>query len=372
MTIDDDFIEKYPQGYWKVEDKKFISKYEALLYGSTIKKPVKYIFFDSVWENFDRSKIGKHSLNYLYKQRALQLRNTYDYLILYFSGGADSYNVLRSFIDNDIPLDEVCVKWAVDIFKSNTTIYTPNTQNITATNYLSEWDFAIKPVLEMLSIQYPKIKITILDWFENKKIIESEDLYKKVNHWHDIEIPSLAIWSPSEKYHIEKGKKVGSIYGIDKPSTYHEKNKSYMQFADSATGMGTPNDINPFGTEYFYYAPTFPELTFEMASVVSKSPFIRAQSYDSLSTINTFFNRQRYLIKLLYTTWEGRFQVHKPIRPNREDKHFWIYQNSELSLYKNTYNEMKDQHLKKIKNLVISTNHRFSNYDPIKTKKHLL
>ena len=104
-----DLIDNYPQGYWKVRDKKFINKAEALRFASKVVRPVEYIYFDHVWKNFDRSLLGKYSLDELYKQRALQLREKYDYLILYFSGGADSYNVLRSFIDNGIKIDEVII-----------------------------------------------------------------------------------------------------------------------------------------------------------------------------------------------------------------------------------------------------------------------
>jgi hypothetical protein len=91
-------IDHFPQGYWKVKNKKFISKHEALKYASVSNEAVHYVFFDHVWQNFDRSLLGTISLKELYKQRAQQLRDKYDYLILYFSGGADSYNVLFEVI----------------------------------------------------------------------------------------------------------------------------------------------------------------------------------------------------------------------------------------------------------------------------------
>jgi hypothetical protein len=200
------FIENYPQGYWQVGDQKFINKYQALVHATKTNNYIHFRYFDDVWQNFDRSLIGKYSLKELYKQRAQQLRDSYDYLILYFSGGADSYNVLRSFLDNGIHLDEICVKWAKDVIDKD--VYLPNTEEVTALNYLSEWDFAIKPVLEEVAQKHPNIKIEIVDWFNDKNSIGKEEVFNLVNHWHDVEVTSLAVWSPREYELTEKGKKI--------------------------------------------------------------------------------------------------------------------------------------------------------------------
>jgi hypothetical protein len=134
------------EGFWQVGATKFKNKFQALVFATDTNQEVSYIYFDQIWNNFDRSLLGKVSLKKLYQQRAQQIRDSYDYLILYFSGGADSYNVLRSFIDNGIKLDEVCVKWPMAAIKSQ--VYKANTLDTSARNTLSEWDFAIKPVLD--------------------------------------------------------------------------------------------------------------------------------------------------------------------------------------------------------------------------------
>ena len=95
-------IEKY--GYWETNGLKFENKVKALTYATQNNTGVKFVYHDKVWKNFDRSVLGKVSLNQLYKERAQQLRDSYDYLILYYSGGADSHNVLMSFINNNIKL----------------------------------------------------------------------------------------------------------------------------------------------------------------------------------------------------------------------------------------------------------------------------
>jgi hypothetical protein len=349
-----DIIEKFPQGYWQSGNEKFINKYQSLLHATknNLRLP-KYKFFDSVWENFDRSLLGTVSLKELYRQRAQQLRDKYDYLILYFSGGADSYNVLRSFIDNGIELDEICVKWCADTIDNNK-IYVPTTHEQSAYNFLSEWDYAIHPVLTEISKTNPEIKIEIVDWFKDKQLIGAEETFTRVNHNHEVEITSLAVWSPNEEIMLNKGKTVGSVYGIDKPTVWFENNKAYMFFYDAALCMGTPNPINIFGTEYFYYAHEMPLLTFEMAYCAYQA-FITDKElnkikYSLVTRDNLSFGliayqqQQKQLRTVLYNNWTNRFQVYKSVIVDRSDKHHWIYENSELAHYKDSYQDMIKLH----------------------------
>jgi len=378
------FIENYPQGYWQVENLRFINKYDALVCGTERKCPVRFMYFDSVWKKFDRTLLGKYSLKELYKQRAQQLREKYDYLILYFSGGADSYNALRAFTDNGIKLDEICVKWCTDTLTANTQVYTPNNINSKATNYLSEWDLAIKPVLDWVAQSHPEINIEIVDWFKDKPLIGSEDTFKLVNHWHDVEVPSLAVWSSTENKLIEKGSRVGSIYGVDKPMNYFENGKAYMFFSDSATTMGTPNPHNISGTEYFYWSPDFPILPFEMANVsakwyLTKPDLLSETAFHTNSKFRTgeqIFRarqiQQSMLRHVLYDTWTDRFQADKPVNPDRSDKHFWIYGSSELARIKDGYRDMATMHVNQVSPAFTYTFNGSSMYLSIQSDKHLL
>ena len=196
----------------------------------------------------------------------------------------------------------------------------------------------------------------------------------------------MAIWSPSEQYFLDQGKKVASIYGIDKPTIYFDAASSYMIFSDAALCMGTPNTINPFGTEYFYYSPSFPELTFEMANVAAKSfetdpilknyKFTSQRRHDSKYMSDAHQIQQKRLRHILYTTWTDRFQTLKPMLPNRQDKHFWIYQMQEISNYKEMYEDMRTQHLNQLAGSWYLGNNQNKNittdYTSIYTKKHII
>lgn len=368
-----------PEGYWQVNEQKFLKKFDALRYaGKKNWQAIKYIFFDHVWNNFDRKSLGTVSLNALYQQRAKQLRDEYDYLILYFSGGADSYNVMRSFIDNGIKLDEVCVKWPMAAI--NAGVYVPNTIDLSARNTLSEWDFAIKPVLKWLSQRHPDIKITVVDWTENfSEKTYSEDLFLHVNNFTDVEIPFLMSYSGSEKYYIEKGKKVASIYGIEKPLVAYRDKKWYMGFIDMATAMGTPSLVNPHGTEYFYWSPKFPMLTFEQAHTVCEfldknihfKKYFLSDEANNWSMEDWILSRRiqnKICNSILYDNWNGNFQALKPDIPDRADKQFWIFEHPELSYVRDHYIDMNSLFLSQIDGSYVYNND-ILNYQSIFQKK---
>jgi len=65
--------------------------------------------FHSIFENVDWETEPTDSLSNLYRKRAQQIRDSYDYIVLYFSGGSDSITMLNAFMKNDIEVDEVVV-----------------------------------------------------------------------------------------------------------------------------------------------------------------------------------------------------------------------------------------------------------------------
>lgn len=353
-----DNIHLETEGYWAVGNQKFKNKFQALLFATETHQEVRYIYFDYVWENFNRSMFGQISLKELYRQRALQIRDTYDHLILYFSGGADSYNVLRSFVDNDIKLDEVCVKWPMAAVRSK--IYTPNNCNTSPRNTLSEWDYAIKPVLEWLSQYHPHVKIKIVDWTEDlSPTTYTEEIFHRVNTWNDVEIPFMISYSNSELHNLNKGRTVGSIYGIDKPILAHSGDTWLASFTDTGTGMGIPSEENRQGTEYFYWSQKFPvlamEQAYQLAVYVDKNPHLKQYYYSNASknwsldfTLLAIQMQNSIARQVLYDNWTNNFQANKPNIADREDKHFWIFEHAELTSMRDSFLDMNSSFLSQI------------------------
>ena len=145
--------------------------------------------------------------------------------MLWFSGGADSSNILSSFIENNIPLDEVA-----------------SYVNYEATgdrfNHLNAEIYHVAvPVIEQAKVQQPWLKHTVIDisksimdffqkkeanfdWiyqvnnYVNPNTVSRRDIKLKISHWTKL---------------FDAGKKVGFIYGIDKPRVIGLNGKYYIK-----------------------------------------------------------------------------------------------------------------------------------------------
>lgn len=370
------------QGVWEVQDSVFEKKYDAMVYATEINAPVNFNFFNDKFDKFDKKLLGTVSLQELYKQRAQQLRDKYDYLILYYSGGSDSYNILRTFLDNGIKVDEICVKWCTRVLERERKLYTPNKEDTSAYNYLSEWDFAIKPVLDEIAVSHPEIKIEIVNWLDDRFLKDPYAMFDFVNHWHDIELPSLATWSPSEAKLIAEGKTVGNIYGVDKPYVIFGKKEVLMYFSDACTAMGPPNPINPTGVEFFYWAPDLPHLPWEMAYQTMLAQENDAQylglkfsheiKKDPAQWNANYQQQQKQMRYVLYDNWIDLFQTMKPERMDRSDKHAWIYRDPEMKEYRETFHKIMNERIANVGEYLLRRKTDTVMYKLIKTKAFVL
>lgn len=94
-------------GYWHVAGEDFYSKVEAVMYATSQKADVKYIFNNSTFDNIDWSIEPSLSLRDLYYLRAQQLRDKYRKIVLFYSAGSDSHTALLAFLRQNIHIDEI-------------------------------------------------------------------------------------------------------------------------------------------------------------------------------------------------------------------------------------------------------------------------
>ena len=97
-------------GYYLVGWKKFYNKTLALMESKKTGYEVTWSFNENIYGSIDWSIPIETPLFEIYKQRAQQLRDKYDYLMLYYSGGADSGAILRTFVENNIFIDEIVMQ----------------------------------------------------------------------------------------------------------------------------------------------------------------------------------------------------------------------------------------------------------------------
>jgi hypothetical protein len=86
---------EYPDklGCYRVGDLKFYSKLQAIEYMQKTGVHLHWDFNEAVFSSYDWTMEPQETILELYRQRAQQLRDRYDYIALFWSGGADSETV---------------------------------------------------------------------------------------------------------------------------------------------------------------------------------------------------------------------------------------------------------------------------------------
>lgn len=101
-------LENNPKlGYYTVGNEKFFSKPMALTKATETNQFPEWNFNNETFGAQDWLTDPTISIKELYRIRAQQLRDRYDYIRLEFSGGGDSTTALYSFVNNGIHIDEV-------------------------------------------------------------------------------------------------------------------------------------------------------------------------------------------------------------------------------------------------------------------------
>lgn len=267
-------------GVYVVDGVLFINKSDALKFASKFNKKVRWDFNDAVFSAVNWTTPIETSLPDLYKQRAQQLRNTYDYVSLFFSGGVDSTNVLHSFIDNDIFLDEIVM------YRPGKQIKYANKTDKSLRNIWSEVEFAAIPYLKKQCIN-PKTLIREMDMEECLNDFVSNS--RLTQQWHQLNYLTPNFWAKNamcmtDKHWIslyDSGKSIGHIAASDKPRVRIRDGQYYMRFND--TGATTfhfqPPSLSADESEkirkhqvleMFYWTPDLPQLVIKQCQEIKQ------------------------------------------------------------------------------------------------------
>ena len=304
-------------GYYQVGTKLFNKKFNALVEASNTKQPVGWDFNQAVFaKQAQMPRLGVPILE-LYKQRALQLRDKYDYLILAFSGGADSDNILKVFQQNRIHLDEIWCDWPSSLVEKSNYVISNGTN---PENMPVEWFRVIKPALDELAITNPEIFIHVSDAFEGQTLEDAEDSMTVYG------IPS--VYTTIKRYRYitqymqqfeERGQRVALITGMDKVSPWRQGNQYGFKFVDNITTFKSHAQGNEYlNVEYFYWTPDFPSIVTEQAHLVWDSLLLDPVGTQARLNLKGTEWQQRkksfdYIVnKICYPLWDfNKIQVDK-------------------------------------------------------------
>lgn len=238
-------------GYYQVGDQVYLNKTEALYQATQRNLPVKWHFHEEVFSTIDWTHRPAGTLRDLYRERAQQIRDNYDHVIINFSGGMDSYTVLHSFISNNIHVDEVVTRFPNKAERKLQPVSTDRYQG----NMGSEYELACYPVLKYIEKFHPEINVVFDDISE---CIEQEltvDDYLVSHSWQTLlSFSKFTRQTEQELRAIEQNKRVAVVTGAEKTHVLSQDGIFYGFFQDQSNGGEVPGRT----TEFFYWNKHFP------------------------------------------------------------------------------------------------------------------
>jgi len=322
-------IKKYNFGFWEVAGKQYDNKLKAVVDAVPQGWWPHYNFFEEQFSQYNWTLEPTQSLSELYQERARKLRSKYSFIAIEYSGGADSWNVLYSFIKQGLKVDLVIHKVAEAAIKGREN--DKSIENSAAESYYQA---------------YP--------WY--KKFLELDPTLK----WHTYNTTDEIIngWSTSSldpfevnSLHIGHMNKVPGIvtdgysfipnnatilYGIDKPNLVVKDSKFYLYFPDHSVTCRAFAERERLGLPttdiMFYHDPDCFNLIAKQAHIVMnwfrKHPELlwlleteRPKGVDD----GVLKSYRRLIISLIYPDYQEYWQPDKSSGFNKFEYDWWFH-----------------------------------------------
>jgi len=322
------------KGIYKCNGKLFFSKIEAVLEANASGQYIEWDYHGQIFDNAKWDIEPPVDLEVLYKERALQLRDNYDHLVLCYSGGVDSWYILKTFIDNNIKLDEIYIYGA---WKAEEKEYNNLGYDRSPGYYTREINESI-PLVKKL-IENKGIKLNLFDWTETiVNAADSRDWFIAAGTRFD---PTCMVRPQFHKIFREhsdltnKGKKVGFIFGVDKPRLIRDDSSVYFAFLDVIMTTGTVPSSDILGEswendEYFYWTPNMPELAIKQSHMALRwfKDNNRITTIKHIDNIAAFHDEEYYkcINRIIYPKWNhDTWQIQKPSGAVYNELSAWFY-----------------------------------------------
>jgi hypothetical protein len=297
-------------GYFVVGSQNFYSKLDAVKFSVQTDQPVTWYYNNDAFRSLDWTQEPESDIRELYRQRAQCIRDRYDYVVCMFSGGADSTAMIDSFVDNNIPIDEIFVYHWMEGEKNNPDSFMNAEITHSVMPYLERKIKGKTQTFVRIEDKSQMIRQHLLDTELRKKS------FREVNNVHNIGIISfhhdLHRRYPEYRELYSQGKRVAFVWGDQKPAIEYdlEKKKHYCIFEDNYPHAPQPrdqeeNDPN-CNHEHFYNDSEFGEIKIKQCHLLLKT--LRQVSHRS----DIFFPISEYLPGKPWGIGKLGFSIHHP------------------------------------------------------------
>lgn len=224
--------------YWEYAGTRYKNKFKVIEASRGDLQKISFHAYPDFLYQKDYTSESLTNYKELLRQRALQLRDKYKFLKLYFSGGQDSFTMLNVFIENDIFLDQI----NINLFGSEN-----SKSNIEANEYAIPF---IKKNFENTKTKISLIK-NDLDYYNEylgEKWLKTKSSFS-IRHFH---FPNI------------RGNNYCNILGYLDPTVYFDKGKYYHQLFDGEI----VELVNSRNVEFFFSSPDFFDLHIKQLHLV--------------------------------------------------------------------------------------------------------
>jgi hypothetical protein len=289
-------------------------------------------FYEDEFSQHDWTQEPHESLSELYAARARQLRDQYDKIIVWSSGGADSDNVIRSFYENGLHIDE--------IWHRHTQPWHNRTDSGTdPANHCNELQLAFKPRLDDYQERYPQFRFTKINVFDVAAAAMPVWEQSPISNPYQTNSYNFLVAVKQRKHLLDTSStkqdpSVCHIYGIDKPLVRRIGHEWIVCFSDGQVlnhSVGQADD-GEYSEELFYWHPS-------AAKMITKQAFAIKKFFSQNSTLKDLVSTPSYtadratmeLIKsLIYPHWNNSWW-----QPNKHTNDMywgeipWFYKNTD-------------------------------------------
>lgn len=258
-------------GYYQSGTLKTYRKLEAIQSHDHTGAFPEWRFNQQVFDQLNWFHEPESDLWSFYQQRCRQIRQAYDYCVLFYSGGSDSDNMLKAWLDSGCNLDEIA------------------TIKISSTNVaLGNFDWAVEipqvvePVVQRLQKQGIKFRYREID-----SVAHTVDYLE--HNIDDYFFQASQSFSPNNTMKsrlretitdyqkiIDSGQRLCFIWGSDKPQIRYDPstNHWYLDFIDIVDNCVSPyvqeNYARGWFDELFYWTPDLPLMLVKQAHTLKR------------------------------------------------------------------------------------------------------
>ena len=324
------YSDKNKFGYYSVNNVNTYRKLEAIQLSHKTNQPVFWNFNNEVFSSANWSREPEEGLLELYRRRAQQIRDSYDYVVVMLSGGADSIAMVSSFLDNNIYPDEILSVHELAGAKDKDWYLTGEIIN-------SAIPWVEKHLSTGIPTQYRVVDTA--DWqfnaLNNLTVDSRDESYYDFNNVHNLGMLGRFRFRENINDYrriIDSGQRLCLVWGEQKPRITYDTERKRHKFVfresslDAYVGPKYQEVDTPgYFDELFFSSPRMPEISIKQSHECLKylrNPELYPDIIKDRSTFPQTINNQTIGLGLTRTTvqfdvWHPWHSTVETIKNNR-------------------------------------------------------